>query len=221
MSNDPLFTTRRDFLTGSFTLLSAASTLPIFLGHTAQALAQSQPATKKKNADERILVVVQLAGGNDGLNTVVPYEMDPYYKNRPRLAIPKKDVLKLKDGLGLHPSATGLKELFDAGKMAIIQGVGYPNPNRSHFTSMDIWHTADPDQRKHNGWVGRYFDSCCKGKDPDPEPISGIALMQESPLAMQGERFTPLSFENPDALTWRSATKDKKADDLFRKLNNI
>ncbi|MBI5862929.1 MAG: DUF1501 domain-containing protein, partial [Planctomycetes bacterium] len=184
-------------------------------------LAQDSPAPKRKGGDHRILVAVQIAGGNDGLNTVVPYEMDGYYKARPRLAIAKKDVLKLENGIGLHPAATGFKELFDAGRCAIVQGVGYPNPNRSHFTSTDIWHTADPELRMHDGWVGRYFDSCCKGDDPSPEPIQGIAMTQETPLAMQGEKFTPLSFENPDSLSWRAGSRDAAAADTFRKLNNI
>jgi uncharacterized protein (DUF1501 family) len=221
MTNELLFTSRREFLTGGFTFLSAASTLPLFLGHTAEALALQEAAPKKKAGAGRILVVVQLAGGNDGLNTVIPCEMDAYYKMRPRLAIAKKDVLKLDGGLGLHPSATGLKELYDDGKLAIVQGVGYPNPNRSHFSSMDIWQTGDPNLKTHNGWIGRYFDSCCKGSDPDPEPIQGIAMMQESPLALQGERFTPLAFESPESLAWRAPRKDAKAEEVFRKLNNI
>lgn len=220
MSNEPLFTTRREFVTGGLTFLSAAATLPLFLGRTATALAGPEP-TAKAGKDQRILVVVQLAGGNDGLNTIVPVEMDAYYKARPRIAIPKKDALKLANGVGLHPAATGLKDLFDEGKMAVIQGIGYPNPNRSHFTSMDIWHTADPMQRQQNGWLGRYFDACCKGSDPDPEPIQGIALTQEQPLAMQGDRFMPLAFQNPESLTWRGGRSDKTADALFRKLNGM
>ena len=158
MTDQPLYTSRREFLSESLTFLSAASTLPVFLGNTAYALTGPEPQNKRKVDDERILVVVQLAGGNDGLNTIVPYENDVYYRLRPRLAIQKKDVLKLEGAMGLHPAAAGLKELFDDGKMAIVQGVGYPNPNRSHFTSTDIWHTADPSQKKHDGWLGRYFD---------------------------------------------------------------
>ncbi|MEP0847239.1 MAG: DUF1501 domain-containing protein [Phycisphaerae bacterium] len=219
MTNEPLFTSRRSFLSGSLTFLSAAATMPVFLGRTASALAQQQPTSRRGNDGRRILVVVQLAGGNDGLNTVVPYEMDEYYKLRPRLAVPKKDVLRLKDGVGLHPAATGLKQLFDSGRMAIVQGVGYPNPNRSHFTSMDIWHTADPEQRTHEGWLGRYFDACCSGADPAPEPIQGVALMTEAPLAMQGDRFMPLAFEDPESLTWRAGRRDARAEEVYRKLN--
>ncbi|MBL8879922.1 MAG: DUF1501 domain-containing protein [Phycisphaerales bacterium] len=216
----PFFTTRRDFLAGGISLLSASGTLPIFLGRTARALAGPQPTTRR-SADERILVVVQLAGGNDGLNTIVPYEMDAYYKARPQLAIKKADVLKLENNVGLPTYATALKTLFDNGQMAIVQGVGYPNPNRSHFTSMDIWQSADPMARDHSGWLGRYFDNCCKGDDPAPEPIAGVSLMKESPLAMAGEKFASLVFEDPGALAWQGAKSDKLAQETFRKLNNI
>lgn len=218
--NQPFFTTRREFLSGGISLLSAAATLPVFLGRTAQVLAGPQPTTRR-SADERILVVVQLAGGNDGLNTIVPYEMDAYHKARPQLAIKKTDVLKLEKNVGLPAYATALKELFDAGQMAVVQGVGYPNPNRSHFTSMDIWHSADPTARGHSGWLGRYFDSCCKGDDPAPEPIAGVSLMKESPLAMAGDKFASLVFEDPGALAWQGAKGDALAQETFRKLNNI
>lgn len=221
MSDTSFFTTRRDFMRGGLTLLSAAGTLPVFLGRTALALADDEPVARKKDDSQRILVVVQLAGGNDGLNMVVPCEMDGYYRARRQLGIAKKDCLALKDGFGLHPSATGLKEMFDAGQLAIVHGVGYPNPNRSHFTSTDIWATADPQQKTNTGWIGRYFDACCAGSDPDPEPIKGIALTDETPLAMSGDRFLPLAFENPDSLSWRAGGKDDRANQLFRKLNNI
>ncbi|MCA9245254.1 MAG: DUF1501 domain-containing protein [Phycisphaerales bacterium] len=215
---DKLFTSRREFLAGGVTFLSAASTLPVFLGRTATALASMEPRAKKRD-DAPILVVVQLAGGNDGLNTIVPVEMDEYYRARPRLAIKKANTLALKDGVALPSECDGLKGLFDEGRMAVIQGVGYPNPNRSHFVSMDVWHTADPDLKAHNGWLGRYFDSCCNGADPSPS--DGVAIMSEAPLAMQGEKFMPLSFESPDALRWRSGERDKAAAETFRKLNNL
>ncbi len=215
---DALFTTRREFMTGGLRFLSAAATMPVFLGRGAIALAGPQDAAKRKDDSNPILVVVQLSGGNDGLNTVIPFENDIYYRLRPRLAIERKSVLSLGRGMGLHPSADGLKSLFDAGRLAIVQGVGYPNPNRSHFVSMDIWHTADPSQRKHSGWLGRYVDACCPGADP-PEPMNGIALMKESPLAMLGERFSPLTFEDVNDLSWRAGRRDAKAEAAFRKLN--
>lgn len=219
MRNELLFTSRREFLTGGLTFLSTAATIPLFLGGTARALAQAASGPARRGDGDRILVIVQLAGGNDGLNTVVPYEMDAYYKLRPRLAVARDKVLRLRDGVGLHPAAEGLKALFDEGRLAIVQGVGYPNPNRSHFASMDIWHTADPRQQAREGWLGRYFDACCAGADPGPEPINGIALMKEAPLALQGGAFSPLAFENPQALTWQGGRGDRKAQELFRKLN--
>jgi len=215
-----MYTTRRDFLTGSLTLLSAASTLPLFLGRTVQALAASSEGRRPRGDEQRILVVVQLAGGNDGLNTVIPVEADEYYRARPVLAIPKKRALRIKDGLGLHPAASGLKDLFDEGLVAVVQGVGYPNPNRSHFTSTDIWQTADPKLRRRSGWIGRYFDAACKGCDP-PDPIKGVALTKEAPRALQGERFMPLAFDNPDMLTWRPGQRVPEAQTVFEHLNNV
>lgn len=219
MNEQPLYTTRREFLTGSLGVLSAATTMPAFLGHTVRLLADEPAAKDKKGDSQRVLVVVQLAGGNDGLNMIVPYEQEAYYKYRPQLAIKKQDVLKLEQGVGLHPAATGLKSLYDDGCLAVVQGVGYPNPNRSHFTSMDIWHSADPQQKRRDGWIGRYFDACCKGDDPGPEPIQGVALMGEAPLALQGDRFAPLAFENADSLAWRGPKGDTRAAELFRELN--
>lgn len=217
--SDPLFTSRREFITGSLRFLSAAATMPVFLGRSALAFAEPQGAAKRVDDSSPILVVVQLSGGNDGLNMVVPYENDIYYRLRPRLAIEAKTVLSLESGVGLHPAATGLKSLYDEGLLTIVQSVGYPNPNRSHFVSMDIWHTADPDQRRHNGWLGRYVDACCAGADPPP-PTEAIALLKESPLALIGERFAPLTFEDVNDLTWKAGRRDAGAAAAFRKLNS-
>ncbi len=220
MNDRLIFTTRRGFLSGSLTFVSAAATAPLFLGQTTRALAAAEGATRRRDDSQRILVVIQLAGGNDGLNTVIPYGDEQYYKLRPRLAIPTDQVIALRDGIGLHPAAVGLKELYDEGRLAIVQGVGYPNPNRSHFTSTEVWHTADPELRRHEGWIGRYFDACCKGADPGPEPIEGVALTSEAPLAMQGERFRPLAFEDPSALAWKAPRRGDAAEAAFRKLHS-
>ncbi len=158
MSERPLCTTRREFLTGGLTCLSTASVLPVLLGNTARVLAGPEPLTRQKSGSDRILVMVQLAGGNDGLNTVIPYENDLYYKCRRRIAIAKKDVLPLENGLGLHPAARGLKELYDDGKLAIVQGVGYPNHSRNHFASTLIWQTGDAGRHFGGGWLGRLMD---------------------------------------------------------------
>ena len=116
-----------------------------------------------KSRGGKVLVVVQLSGGNDGLNTVVPYENDIYYKNRPTIAISKNEVLKLNSELGLHPNLGALQALYDSGELSIINSVGYPNPNRSHFRSMDIWQTASGSEEfLSTGWLGRYLDNECE-----------------------------------------------------------
>jgi uncharacterized protein (DUF1501 family) len=194
--------TRREFLGKGLALLGFGATVPTFVSRLAWAMSpQSESSATSHAADERVLVVVQLAGGNDGLNTVIPFDDDEYHRARPTLAIPKKDVLRLDARVGLHPSALDLKRLHDAGRLAIVQGVGYPNPNRSHFTSTDVWETASPDGRQHRGWVGRYFDCACKGADPPP-PESAIAIADSAPLALQGDRFQPVAFEDPRSLEW-------------------
>ncbi len=221
MSED-LAATRRDFLRSGLTLVSAAATVPVFLDRTATALAGPASGAKKAGSgasNDRILVVVQLAGGNDGLNTIIPYRSDIYYRARPQLAIAKTQALALTDDLGLHPAATGLKKLYDDGDLAIVQGVGYPNPDRSHFKSTEIWETADPQQRNHDGWLGRYFDCACKGNDA-LDPKSAIALTAEAPLALQGDRFSPVAFSTPEQLSWQPGRVSPGAREAFERLNN-
>ena len=135
----------------------------------------------------RRLVVVQLAGGNDGLNTIIPHNNDIYYNARPRLAI-TKDIIKLNDNLGFHPSLAPLRALFDNGELSIINNVGYPNPVRSHFRSMDIWQTAsDADEYLQSGWLGRYLDK--HGK----KPYNAIEMDEQLSLAMKGEHFNGIA----------------------------
>src|ERR1041385_9032828 len=138
--------TRRSFLKRGLTVLSAASTMPLFLQRTVLAMnnPKDSPLTQAAMGQgEQILVVIQLSGGNDGLSTVIPLDNDDYRKARPQLAI-AQNLLNLTSGVALHPDLTSFKDLYDQGHMAVLQGVGYPNPNRSHFRSMEIWHTADP-----------------------------------------------------------------------------
>ena len=146
--------TRRDLLSKGALLVASGLVAPSFITRTALALSQS---TASPN---RVLVVVQLTGGNDGLNTVVPYGYPEYYQLRSTLAVPAGDVLPIADRIGLHPNLAELKSLFDQGSLAIVEGVGYPNPNRSHFRSMDIWQSARPDAFERSGWLGRYLDAC-------------------------------------------------------------
>ena len=130
--------TRRQFLRTSLLGGALASTVPLFLEKTflcLDTMAAATPGQIITGKDSTILVVLQLAGGNDGLNTVVPYANDAYYKARPTIFIPPKDILKVNDVAGLHPRLTGLCDLYGQGNLGIVQGVGYPNPNRSHFRS--------------------------------------------------------------------------------------
>ena len=153
--------TRRTFLRqlGAGGIVSLAGFPPAFASRAA--LAAERLGISSSNG--RILVLIQLAGGNDGLNTVIPYTNPEYHKARPGIGIPKGAVLRLDDELGLHPQMTGFKELFDQGLLAIVQGIGYANPDRSHFRSMDIWQSARPStQYTQDGWVGRALDVTAK-----------------------------------------------------------
>lgn len=203
--------TRRLFLQQGMTLASMAATAPLFIQRTAAGMLQPQGSLLSSMPgvpQDHVLVIVQLGGGNDGLNTVVPYGHDAYYRARPTIAVPapgrgtahQPGALALDDagGIGLHPNLTGLKELYDQGVAAIVQGIGYPNPNRSHFTSMDVWHTADTDAKGH-GWIGRYFDCTCSGT---PVPEGAVAIGRNAPLAMQGAVQTPVTFESADLFQW-------------------
>jgi uncharacterized protein (DUF1501 family) len=208
LPRDPF--TRRLFLQQGVTLASLAATVPLFVQRSALGLMKPLDAATNSMPgvpEDHVLVIVQLGGGNDGLNTVVPYGMDAYHRARPQLAIPHPGVgngalsLDADAGLGLHPNMAGFKELYDQGVASIIQGVGYPNPNRSHFTSMDIWHTADTATggAKGNGWIGRYFDCTCKGT---PVPEGAVAIGREAPLAMNGSVQKPVTFESEQMFRW-------------------
>src|SRR5215475_10743320 len=161
--NKLTFQTRREFLRSTVLGGAISWTVPAFLANTFSAL-QAEAADKATQIatgrDSNILVVLQMAGGNDGLNTVVPIDNDYYHRARPKLGLSDKQILKLNGQVGLHENLAGFKELYDAGHLSVVQGVGYPNPNRSHFRSTEIWQTAsDSDKSEPYGWVGRYFDS--------------------------------------------------------------
>jgi uncharacterized protein (DUF1501 family) len=187
---------RRDFLKGA-AVFSALGVAPQFITRTAQGAIPAINGFK----DDRILVVVQLSGGNDGLNTVVPYGDDAYYNARPQLALKQGDLLTLDDHLGFHKSLKELRGLYDDGKVALIQGVGYPNPNRSHFRSMEIWHTAtDSDEFSSRGWIGNYFENECSG---EARPQVGVAIGKEQPQAFSGTSGYGVAFEQPATFGWR------------------
>ncbi len=158
-------TTRRQFLEatlGSSALVSMGLTVPAVLAKSARALADSSAG-----AEGNVLVVVQLSGGNDGLNTVVPFADDAYLKNREALRVGTDQVLKINDRLGFHPQMQGFADLLSESRLCILQGIGYANPDRSHFRSMDIWHTAKPDVVDNaDGWLGRCLD--CEARQAKP-----------------------------------------------------
>lgn len=181
--------TRRDFLRSSVKglgLVAFSQVAPAFL---TRSLAAGAPLPEK---DRRILVLVQLGGGNDGLNTVVPYSDDRYYNLRPQLGIAASELHRLDDHLGLHPSCDALARLWKDGQLSIVQNVGYPNPNRSHFRSMEIWETgAQGNETRHTGWLGRYFDHQCSGTPREEGPL-GIHLSQELPPTFLSEQPHPV-----------------------------
>ena len=185
MQNLPL--TRREFIRGAGGLgfLAFSGVAPAFLARSAMA---QTPAPER---DRSILVIVQLAGGNDGLNTVIPFTDDRYYNLRPTLGL-KNNLLELNDNLALHPACQTLLELYDEGKLSIVQNVGYPNPNRSHFRSTEIWETAsDSDTYQREGWLGRYFDNECAGSpeaesvDADPSAIHVGDMIPQTYLSLE------------------------------------
>ncbi|MEM6820984.1 MAG: DUF1501 domain-containing protein [Verrucomicrobiota bacterium] len=190
--------TRREFLKSTVTAVAAGWTLPSFIHQTAWSIERSHIASGLQAAtgrDNPILVILQLGGGNDGLNTVVPFAHDAYYTARPNLAVKASSVLKLGDEFGLNPALSGIKSLYDSGNAAIINGVGYPNPNRSHFRSMEIWHTAsDSNKNEHYGWLGNYFDNTCQGS---PEPSNGISIGNNPPQAFHGKKQIGISMTSP------------------------
>jgi uncharacterized protein (DUF1501 family) len=152
----------------------------------------------KAQNNEKIVVVIQLSGGNDGLNTVIPYQNNIYYKSRPTIAIPKDKVLKLNDEVGLNPAMESLRRLYDDGLVSVINNVGYPNPDRSHFRSMDIWQTAsDSKEYLKTGWIGRYLDANCAG---NCVPHQALEIDDTLSLSMKGEKVKALSVADPEKL---------------------
>ncbi len=194
--------TRRDFLGASLSgssLIALAPTVPGFLARTARAAAPRR--------DGRVLVVLELNGGNDGINTVVPFADEGYAKHRKALRLAKDQLVKVNDRVGLHPSLRGFGKLLEAGQLVIAQGVSYPNPSRSHFQSMATWHTArlDPEDHKGSGWLGRALD----------EAGGTASLMQvgsDPPsVAIRGRRSIATAIARIDDLTLDAGSDPRKA----------
>ena len=156
--------TRRSLIGRGALLVASGFLAPSFITRTAMALdgpsSALGPVALESSKKNRILVVLQLSGGNDGINTLIPFADPNYSQLRPSLGFAANEVLHLTDSVGLNPNLSKLKTMYDQGKVAVVQGVGYPNPNRSHFRSMDIWHSARPDTFERSGWLGRYVSAC-------------------------------------------------------------
>ena len=151
-----------------------------------------QNASARHAHPERILVVVELSGGNDGLNTVVPYGDDVYYRERPTIGIPRKEVRPLTDHFGLHPAMAGFERLYKDGNLAIVHACGYANPTLSHFASMSFWHTGSPHAGEKLGWLGRLADTL----DPDARRNYLVNVATSQSLAVRSRKHSPLVFSN-------------------------
>src|SRR5437016_3391607 len=226
MIDDFSLKTRRDFLRTSVLGGALTWTVPSFLANTFAAM-QAEAADKAtqivSGADANILVILQMAGGNDGLNTLVPFSNDYYAKSRTRLRMAGKKVLKLNDELGFHSSLEGFKSLYDSGQLSVVQGVGYPNPNRSHFRSTEIWQTAsDAGKFERYGWLGRYFDNACAGC----EPTAGVNIGRQMPQAFAAKMPIGVSLENPQNYRFMSSDRpgpdeSESSEEAFRKMTQL
>lgn len=183
---------RRRFLgTGATALALGAAGEGLSFGLT-PALAQAAAETDRKN--DRILVVLELSGANDGLNTLVPYADEAYYKLRPKIGIPEKKLIKIDDHYGFSEGMKGFEKLYKDGQLAVVHGCGYEQPSFSHFTSMAYWHTAAPNSGQQLGWVGKLADSI----DPAGTPNFIVNIDDAQSLAVNANRHTPVVFNDPE-----------------------
>ena len=171
------------------------------------ALSRVAEAAAMAEANGKILVILELSGGNDGLNTVVPYADDAYYHHRPEIGLPKNQLRILDDHFGLNPGMAGFERLFKDGKMAILHGCGYENPSYSHFTSMAYWHTAAPNSGQEYGWVGRLAD------DLDPSGSSNflVNVAARQSLAVRSKQHVPVVFDQPSRFMREAFFEEKEA----------
>lgn len=214
--------TRRSFMRRGLGLVSAGAIIPSWLDQTAFALESPddtpQPGGKPGRPDDHVMIVLQLSGGNDVLSSVVPHGDPEYYKHRRVTAIRKQDVLKINDHIGLNKAMAPMKGLYDAGDMAIVQGIQYPNPNRSHFHSMAIWHTCNEDNPElADGWLARHFEQ--QKTIRELSATEAISIGAEAPKALVGRTFRGIAFQDPGSFTWRAGQKDPKLQKAYRDLN--
>ena len=223
--NSSTIVTRRDFLRQGLGIVGIGSVLPNFLVHTALAGPQT------RGNDQRILVIIEMSGGNDGPSALVPYSMDNYHRLRKVTRIPEQQVIKLNDEVGLNPNLRPFKDLMDQGKFAVVPGVGYPNPNYSHEQAMYIWHTGDPTKRldvydsgggsgaaggrsEGVGWVGRYADAAFHAA-ANAQPTIAVGSTGSRFWLMQAREKQCLNIENPEAFGFRYGSSDP----LYQNIN--
>jgi uncharacterized protein (DUF1501 family) len=196
--------TRREFLRGGVAAFTVSFTAPTFLADIARA----------QGARSRSLVVLYLSGGNDALNTVVPYQDPFYYSRRPAIAVPAVQVLQIGTdssgrALGLHPRLTGLRDIFNEGRLAIVQRTGYQNSSRSHFQGLDIWGTADPASTTTMGWLGRYLETV------PVDPLSGWTTTREVPRALVSKTVGVPAI--PDARTYSFNSPNNATEAVYER----
>jgi uncharacterized protein (DUF1501 family) len=213
-------TSRRELLKVGMTglaVVSMSGSMPSFLSQ----FAFGAPATNPSVSNDNILVVVQMSGGNDGLNTVIPYSNDLYRKARKNIGI-KERYHKLNDDLALNPGMGAFKELFDQGKLAVVNGCGYPQPNRSHFRSMEIWQTANPKESEPCGWLGHYLDHALRGSE---NLLKAVNIGSELPQALVAESAPVPSIQSIEDFRVRfdgsSEYNPKAAEKILRDLNAV
>ena len=197
---------RREFLARGLYGVGVGAGLPLILSRTSAALtAQALEGTSVEKHPNRILVVIELSGGNDGLNTVVPYGDPAYYRARPKIGIPEREVIKVRDGFGFHPSMVGFERLYKDGRLAVVHGCGYDHPSLSHFSSMGFWHTGVPNGGEPLGWLGRLADQTY---DNGTRNLI-VNLGNTQSLAVRSRQHSPLVFDDPSRFR-REGTEAQK-----------
>lgn len=197
-------------------MIAVGLVTPNWLASIARADVLRQAKGGKASGDT-VLVVCQLSGGNDGLNTIVPYGNKRYYELRPTLGIAEEQVLKINETMGFHPSMKEVAELFQQKKVAVIQSVGYPKPNRSHFASMDIWQSASPDRAMKFGWIGRHFDA--QMANGTLNPVVAIGLSTDKPVALTGKQASIPCFAS--LVDIQSMVGDPDSEKMLRQIQGM
>lgn len=197
---------RRDFIQDSLAVVSMGLAVPSIFSKAVVAAAEESAAP---SVSGKTLIVVQMAGGVDGINTVIPYRDTNYRQNRSVLAVPEREMLVINERIAFHPSLAKLKDAFDRGNLAVVEGVGYPNPNFSHFKAMDIWQSANPDGVAKEGWLGKYFEGLT---DSEGHPLVGLSYGNRLPTAFNNAKVSIPSVASLDTYGLQNAAGDRNPD---------